>query len=256
MQSIGSRVCVSVCPKPGESLMCSPTSRIRCSERSIAIYESTAEVNRLGGYCLPKSQTLLQNTMTAYNLHTKWNFLKSYDVIRMTLLVALLVGAVFKVFVQCVPGVAVWGSVGMMAAMCFILSFMMLSDKSPSFQAAQGLINFVAVCILLLGLLSVFYLYWMRKEIRLCTIFIQNAAQFLGQSPFVFAYIPMYIFLSLLLIVLFTFQYMAFSSINPLVKDPNDIFWQTSAWNFWNVLNILQMVWGISFLRDSCKYLI
>lgn len=41
-QNIADRVCVSVCPKQDEPLMCSPTSRIRCSERSITIYESNA----------------------------------------------------------------------------------------------------------------------------------------------------------------------------------------------------------------------
>jgi hypothetical protein len=197
----------------------------------------------------------MNKVMNSYNLHAKWNFLKSYDVIKLTLLIALIVGVIFLVFVQFLPSIAVWASVGMMALMCFILSFMMLSDRSPSFQAAQGLMNGIAVCILLLGLVSGFYIYWMRKEIRLCTIFIRNAARFLAQCPSVFGYIFMYIMLSLLLIVLFTFQYMAFSSVNPLVKDTADIFWQTSAWNFWNVLNILQLIWGISFLRDSCKCL-
>lgn len=221
----------------------------------MVFYESQPELDRLGGYCLPTDQKLAENVLTTFNLHWKWNFLRSYDMIRITLLVALLAGVVFLVFVQFAPKMAVWTSVALTGLTCIVLAVMLLMDSSPSFQSERLLMNVVAVAILLLGLICLFYLYWMRIEIRVCSIFIESATRFLARSPCVFTYIPVYILLSLGLIALVVFEYLAFSSSTGLSREPHDIFWQTSPWTWWNILTLIQLIWGISFLRDSCTIL-
>jgi hypothetical protein len=70
-----------------------------------------------------------------FNLHWKWNFLRSYDVIRITLLIALLAGVLFMLFVQFLPKIAVWASVGLTGVACIGLAAMLLLDNSPSFQS-------------------------------------------------------------------------------------------------------------------------
>lgn len=74
--------------------------------------------------------------------------------------------------------------------------------------------NVVAAFLTVLGVLYLIYLYWMRNEIRVCVIFIKAACDCLSQSPWIFAYILVYILFSLGLIVLIGFQYLAFSSAN------------------------------------------
>lgn len=121
-------------------------------------------------------------------------------------------------FVQFLPRIAVWGSVALTGVACLALAIMLARDTSPSFQSSPILINVVIGGLIFLGLICLFYLYWMRTEIRMCSIFIDTAAKFLGKSPCVFTYVPVYILLSLGLIVLTVFEYLAFSSSNPLTR--------------------------------------
>lgn len=151
------------------------------------------------------------------------------------------------------PMIAVWVSVGLAGIFPLILAGFIFTDHSPSFGSARLLMNIVAVFLGILGILYLFYLYWMRNEIRVCVIFIKAACRCLSQSPWVFAYILLYILFSLVLIALIAFQYLAFSSANQLEMLPHDIYWQTTSWTWWNILNIIQAIWAISFLRDSCK---
>lgn len=159
----------------------------------------------MGGYCVPTDQKLATSVLTTFNLHWKWNFLRSYDVIRITLLLALLAGVLFMLFVQFAPKIAVWASVALTGVACIGLATMLFLDNSPSFQTWRLLMNVVAVALFFLGLVCLFYLYWMRLEIRICSIFIDTATRFLGRSPCVFTYIPVYILLSLGLITLTIF---------------------------------------------------
>ena len=64
-----------------------------------------------------------------------------------------------------------------------------------------------------------------------------------------FFYIPVFLLLTAGLIALTLWQQSAFAS----GMGGNNNFWDFFNGGFWSVLNFLQLLWGLRFLRDACK---
>jgi hypothetical protein len=70
----------------------------------------------------------------------------------------------------------------------------------------------------------------------------------------IFLFIPPMIILTLALLLICTLQHYAFKSVTPARQIPGDIFWRTEGSTALIVLNIVGAIWGVQFLRDTCKY--
>jgi len=65
------------------------------------------------------------------------------------------------------------------------------------------------------------------------------------------AYIALFIVLSFGLIILFAWQYFAFGTYYPPYLSTGDLFLTSGHNTFLQVLNVIEFIWGIQFLRDS-----
>lgn len=72
--------------------------------------------------------------------------------------------------------------------------------------------------------------------------------RFLTERPMSFFYIPFFLLLAIGLVALFIWQHCCFSS----VFAGNNNFFNFNNTGIWNILNILQLIWGLRFLRDAC----
>ena len=81
-----------------------------------------------------------------------------------------------------------------------------------------------------------------------------HANIFLKETVLVFAYIPLFLLLTAGLVVLFVWQYVAFGTFyEPTLANKGDLYY-TSGMNWvLQALNLIELFWGLQFLRDSCK---
>lgn len=78
------------------------------------------------------------------------------------------------------------------------------------------------------------------------------AKKFLFERPITFLYIPVFILFTIGLIALFVWQHCCFSS----VFGGSNNFFNFNNGGIWGILNILQFIWGLRFLRDACKFIV
>lgn len=70
-----------------------------------------------------------------------------------------------------------------------------------------------------------------------------------------FIYVPIYIGLTFLFGLLTVYEYLAFSCFGNPEFNHYSMFYQLPIPKFWAFLLVIQTIWGLSFFRDSCKYL-
>jgi len=90
--------------------------------------------------------------------------------------------------------------------------------------------------------------FW-ANERKLQGILLEYGKKFLTERPTSFLYIPFFILLAIGLIALIVWQHSCFAS----VFHGNNNFFDFNNSGVWEILNILELIWGLSFLRDACK---
>jgi hypothetical protein len=68
------------------------------------------------------------------------------------------------------------------------------------------------------------------------------------------AYIALFLVLSFGLVVLCVWQFIAFGTLNPPYLSKGDLYFTSYQNVFLQVLNAIEFIWGIQFLRDACKH--
>lgn len=115
-----------------------------------------------------------------------------------------------------------------------------------------GLRVFVGLLFLLLAITVLVMTFIYRKHLQLCGVLIKYATRFLADSFCVYMYLPAFLLATVLLLLLFMWQYVAFSTANEPYRRNDDIYWKASSNTFLQVLNVVELIWGLQFLRDSC----
>lgn len=105
-----------------------------------------------------------------------------------------------------------------------------------------------AVLLFILAIIIIVMLCIYSNEIKFQGYMLEYATKFLNENPQVFLYIPVFLFFHFLLAVLIVWQHSCFAST---FKGSNN-FWNFASSGFWDILNILEYLWGLQFLRDAC----
>jgi len=103
-----------------------------------------------------------------------------------------------------------------------------------------------AVVCFLLAILLLVMICMYSSEVKFQGIMLEYAVRFLNENPFTFSYIPLYLIFTAGLFALILWQAACFSSS-----------WGKLSFlsgGVWGVLNILEFIWGLQFLRDSCNF--
>lgn len=79
---------------------------------------------------------------------------------------------------------------------------------------------------------------------------LQYAKRFLTERPHTLFYLPLFLLFAAGLTALTFWQNLAFSSAS---GGAGSSIWNLFNGGFWSVLNFIQFIWGISFLRDACN---
>ena len=91
--------------------------------------------------------------------------------------------------------------------------------------------------------------FW-ANERKFQGILLDYGKKFLTERPLTFFYIPVFILLAIGLVALIVWQHSCFAS----VFHSNNNFFDFNNTGFWEILNILELIWGLSFLRDAFNF--
>ncbi len=111
------------------------------------IYNSNAEVNRLGGFCVASDNNLYNKAVESYRLEEKINFIKALDIVKWALAIALVLGILYVVAVQFFPKTMSWLILILAAISCLLMAIVLFIDQSPSLSHYQGWIKFAGVLL-------------------------------------------------------------------------------------------------------------
>jgi hypothetical protein len=107
------------------------------------------------------------------------------------------------------------------------------------------------ISLIILALILIVMLCMYSNEIKFQGYMLEYAVKFLNQNPHAFIYIPVFILFHIGLVALVLWQHSCFSSY--YMGSGN--FWKLTSSGILDILNILQYIWGLQFLRDACTIL-
>lgn len=233
--------------------MCNTNSVISdCSK--INIYQSTAQFSRLGGICAPTEEAARNKLFKNLNISEKYEFLNTYDVIRISMLIALGVGILWMVLVQLIPRLMAGLSIILASLLLIAFGILLLVDNPKGWQGKQVWRIIIGILLILFALFCVVLLCIYKRRIKITGVLLHYAASFIRQKAINVIFIPIFLLLTVGLIVLCMFQYLAYSSNADPVKQDDDIYLKNWAHPLLTILNIIEFIWGMQFLKDSCKY--
>lgn len=194
-------------------------------------------MDRLGAFCIPTDDNLRNSALISYNLVEKWNFLKSIDVVKWSLLLALSLGIFYFIIVQCLPNAMIWIGMIFSGLGLLLLGGIFFLDSSYSLLLFHPSIKILAVVLAVCGVLFLGFTWWSAHQIKVCSVFVDGATSFVAQSLSTILYIPLFIIATFGFFALIVFQYLSYSSHKEIHMNPNDIYWNGTSLTIWNMLN-------------------
>jgi hypothetical protein len=95
-------------------------------------------------------------------------------------------------------------------------------------------------------------IFFYKRRIKITGVFLSHAGKFISQKLINLIFIPIFIIFLVGLIVLCLFEYLAFTSNATPFKKDGEIYLQLNQNNFLTILVVIEFIWGIQFLKDSC----
>ena len=228
---------MSVCPTAGSvQLICRPNSVVTsCSSNSI--YSTTVNFARLGGFCAPTNSTQKSVLVKTANLQSKINFLQIYQSIIWSLLIALGLGCLWVLFVQCIPRI-----MASIATVCAILAVATIGILAfiGKIQGTSTVVTLVMGFVLLgIALMFACFLCFYRLRHKLVPIFLDWGSKYFKEHCSTFVLTFVFVLLTGGLIVLCLFQHISYISHNTPLKVQGDVYLQLNPNYLLFVLNII-----------------
>lgn len=114
----------------------------------------------------------------------------------------------------------------------------------------------IGITLILIAVLFVFFLCFYRKRNKLISIFLDWSTKYYKERILYIGFIFLFLFFTSGLIALCLFQHLAFLTNHTPVAKENDIYLDSTMNVALFILNLLEFIWGLQFLKDSCKSII
>jgi chromate transport protein ChrA len=111
----------------------------------------------------------------------------------------------------------------------------------------------VGIVLIVIAVLFIFFLCCYRKRNSVISIFLDWSTEFVRHNCLSFLYIPIFLVLTAGLIALCMFQHLAYLSHSQPKAQEGDIYLKLPMNLPLFVLNIIEFIWGLQFLKDACK---
>lgn len=137
-------------------------------------------------------------------------------------------------------------------AVLFLLAFTVFTFATSTVSALLGGLWSIVfgVFLILLALILIVMLCMYSNEVKFQGYMLEYSVKFLNQNPHAFIYIPVFFLFHVGLVALILWQHSCYSSY--YMGSGN--FWKLTSSGFLDILNILEYIWGLQFLRDACNF--
>jgi hypothetical protein len=187
-------------------------------------------------------------------LASKYSLVNGYDVILLSLVIGVSLGLLYLALTLCFPKLITQAVFFLAFILILIAAILILSRPVLIFSLSKNGWNiFLAILLIFFAFALLIYAFCYKKEIELASIFMYHSNKFLKESPAVFGYIALFLVLSFGLIVLCIWQYIAFGTANDPYLTAGSLFYSSGHSVFLQILNVIELIWGLQFLRDACK---
>lgn len=207
------------------------------------------------GLCLPENDELRAQYLSNPKLSGPFDYSNFKQTLIWSALTALGLGLLWTLISFCFPRLApiIAHVLGALVLITLGILVLVLWDRyyinlSSFWSNNTGLKIFFAVLCFLLAIILIAMLCWWNNERKFQGLMLDYGKRFLSERPISFFYIPVFILFAIGLIALIVWQHCCFSS----VFASNNNFFNFNNSGFWEILNILELIWGLRFLRDAC----
>jgi hypothetical protein len=125
-------------------------------------------------------------------------------------------------------------------------------DNGNGWQYYGPLRIIIGVFLIFFGVIFFVMIFFYKRRIKITGVFLSHAGKFISQKLINLIFIPIFIIFLVGLIVLCLFEYLAFTSNATPFKKDGEIYLQLNQNNFLTILVVIEFIWGIQFLKDSC----
>jgi hypothetical protein len=144
-----------------------------------------------------------------------------------------------------------------MTAIATVLSIASLATMGTILLIDNSSSSIIKVCVgvilITVAVLFTFFLCFFRKRSRLTGVFIDWSTRLAKERVSYYLFVLLFIVMTAGLIVLCLFQHLAFLSSSEPLPTEGDLFLKLKPNTLLFVLNIIEFIWGLQFLKDSCK---
>lgn len=166
---------MSLCPRGTDfEIECRPNSKItNC--RSVNIYQTSSQFQRLGGFCAPTDEAARDKLIKNAGLQGKWNFLGTYDVMRISLLLALGIGIVWMILVQVIPRIMAPAAIFMGSLLLLTAGVLLFADNAHGWEGLEAWRIIIAVFLILFSVLFFAMLCFYRRRVKTAGVLLHYA---------------------------------------------------------------------------------
>lgn len=208
----------------------------------------------MGGFCQPTDEAANNRLWNNHILSDKVSLLGGYAAILWSLLIGLCIGVIYLIAVVLLPRMITYLAF-IMGFACLLTAAIILIVQPIKLLAYESNTPNILLGILfiIVAVVILIFFFCYQQEIELASIFLNYANVFLKENIIIFAYVPLFAVMSFGLVVLCIWQFIAFGSYwDPYINE-GDLYYSSGQSIVLQVLNAIEFVWGIQFLRDACK---
>ena len=166
-----------------------------------------------------------------------------------------LVGLLYLALVGCFPKYMTMISFGL-AFLILLVSGLYICLRPVHLFGSNVWTVLLAIVLIIFGIAYALYMIFYRKDIDLGSILVHHSNNFLRECYLVYLYIPLFLILTIGFLVLICWQFIAFGTANYPTFERTKIYYHSGHNIFLQVLNVIELIWGLQFLRDACKILL
>ncbi len=158
--------------------------------------------------------------------------------ILLSFLIGAAVGLIYLVLFTFLP--TVMPKVVFVVAALLLITFGILILAVPIKLFSPHVWNvLLAILLIILGIAFIVYLVCYKDELKLATIFLKHANQFLKEDPKVYLYIPLFLLLTFGLFVLIVWQYIAYGTTYEPTYEEGDLWKRSNSNGLLQFLNVV-----------------